>query len=271
MRAVLARVHLHRGELDRAADEIAAADELVARGATGIERVVLLHALHAEAAGRLDRAAATLAELWRELERRGLALTMLDVAGDTARIARRCGDRALGADVVEAVRRPASRGADSVAPAVLARCRGLVEGDPGLLARAATMLQRRRRPVEHAFAAWEAASLLVQRGAAERAEPLFDAAAAVLEPIGARALPLDVEGVRPPPGVDRELGWSSLTRSERNVVALVAEGLSNAEIAARLICSRRTVESHLHHVYTKLGTSSRVALAVEGRSRRTDA
>ena len=58
-------------------------------------------------------------------------------------------------------------------------------------------------------------------------------------------------------------GWESLTSRELAVVALVAESLSNTEIAERLFCSRRTVESHLSHTYTKLGTSSRVELAVE--------
>ena len=58
-------------------------------------------------------------------------------------------------------------------------------------------------------------------------------------------------------------GWGSLTPTERDVVRLVSEGLGNNDIATRLFVSPRTVQTHLTHVYTKLGLSSRVQLAQE--------
>jgi DNA-binding CsgD family transcriptional regulator len=58
-------------------------------------------------------------------------------------------------------------------------------------------------------------------------------------------------------------GWASLTPTERQVVRLVSEGLANNDIAARLFVSPRTVQSHLTHVYTKLGLTSRVQLVQE--------
>jgi predicted ATPase/class 3 adenylate cyclase/DNA-binding CsgD family transcriptional regulator len=58
-------------------------------------------------------------------------------------------------------------------------------------------------------------------------------------------------------------GWGSLTPAERDVVRLVSEGLANNDIATRLFVSPRTVQSHLTHVYTKLGLSSRVQLVQE--------
>jgi DNA-binding CsgD family transcriptional regulator len=58
-------------------------------------------------------------------------------------------------------------------------------------------------------------------------------------------------------------GWGSLTPTERDVVRLVSDGLANNDIAARLFVSPRTVQTHLTHVYTKLGLTSRVQLAQE--------
>src|SRR5215469_8592617 len=57
------------------------------------------------------------------------------------------------------------------------------------------------------------------------------------------------------------VGWLSLTPAERDVARLVAEGLANKEIAARLFVSPRTVQTHLTHMYGKLGLTSRVQLA----------
>jgi predicted ATPase/class 3 adenylate cyclase/DNA-binding CsgD family transcriptional regulator len=58
-------------------------------------------------------------------------------------------------------------------------------------------------------------------------------------------------------------GWGSLTPTELDVVGLVSEGLTNSDIATRLFVSPRTVQTHLTHVYTKLGLTSRVQLAQE--------
>jgi non-specific serine/threonine protein kinase len=52
-----------------------------------------------------------------------------------------------------------------------------------------------------------------------------------------------------------------LTRREKEIARLVADGLGNREIAERLFLSKRTVDSHLEHIFTKLGFSSRIQLA----------
>jgi len=56
-------------------------------------------------------------------------------------------------------------------------------------------------------------------------------------------------------------GWAALTASEIAVAQLVAEGLTNREVAERLFVSPHTVNSHLRHVFTKLRINSRVELA----------
>ncbi len=50
---------------------------------------------------------------------------------------------------------------------------------------------------------------------------------------------------------------------ENDVVRLVTEGLGNKEIGGRLFISPRTVQTHLTHVYAKLGVTSRVQLVQE--------
>ncbi|MUL65395.1 hypothetical protein BOO86_13030 [Mycobacterium sp. CBMA 234] len=63
-------------------------------------------------------------------------------------------------------------------------------------------------------------------------------------------------------------GWGALTPMERNVIELASEGLSNRAIAERLFISPRTVQTHLAHVYAKLGIASRVQLAQEASRHR---
>jgi predicted ATPase/DNA-binding CsgD family transcriptional regulator len=58
-----------------------------------------------------------------------------------------------------------------------------------------------------------------------------------------------------------DTGWESLTPTERSVVELAVEGLSNPEIASRLFVSRGTVKTHLAHVYAKLHIANRTELA----------
>ena len=58
-------------------------------------------------------------------------------------------------------------------------------------------------------------------------------------------------------------GWNSLTPTEMKVVSLVAEGLTNRQIAERLFVSRRTIATHIEHVFQKLGHANRVELAAD--------
>jgi predicted ATPase/class 3 adenylate cyclase/DNA-binding CsgD family transcriptional regulator len=62
-------------------------------------------------------------------------------------------------------------------------------------------------------------------------------------------------------------GWASLTPTEHNVVRLVTEGLANKDIGSRLFISPRTVQTHLTHVYAKLGLTSRMQLVHEAARR----
>jgi DNA-binding CsgD family transcriptional regulator len=61
-----------------------------------------------------------------------------------------------------------------------------------------------------------------------------------------------------------QLSHLSLTEREREILALVAAGKTNAEIAAILSISARTVQKHLEHIFPKLGVETRTAAAVRG-------
>ena len=67
----------------------------------------------------------------------------------------------------------------------------------------------------------------------------------------------------------RQIGWPALTEGECRVATLAAQGHTNAEIAGRLFLSRYTVETHLKHVFAKLGLRSRAELAAIAPSART--
>ena len=61
--------------------------------------------------------------------------------------------------------------------------------------------------------------------------------------------------------IPRAVSGAALTAQEERIAALVVEGLSNKEIAARLVVSTKTVEGHLRNVFEKLGVTSRTQLA----------
>jgi DNA-binding CsgD family transcriptional regulator len=96
----------------------------------------------------------------------------------------------------------------------------------------------------------------------ERLDASWDAARAE-----ARLRPLGLRRGRRGPRRRPTSGWDSLTQTELKVARLVAEGLSNPEIAERLFISRGTVHTHMSHVLAKLGLGSRVGLAAEATRR----
>ncbi len=76
------------------------------------------------------------------------------------------------------------------------------------------------------------------------------------------------QATAPPPPKDTP---TPLTRRESQIADLIAQGLSNKEIAGTLVISQRTAESHVEHILTKLGFTSRAQVAAWIAEQRTDA
>lgn len=129
----------------------------------------------------------------------------------------------------------------------LAYLDALVLQDPEQLLAAAARLDAAGRP-GHAIAALQHAALL------------FEQARAPHGAARAREQARRIEEAQRPGSYDVErYGWRTvrLTSREREVVSLVARGLSNQDIAVRLTLSQRTVESHINHIIAKSGVSAR--------------
>jgi ATP/maltotriose-dependent transcriptional regulator MalT len=103
------------------------------------------------------------------------------------------------------------------------------------------------RPAEAARAAQQSLDIFVRIGARTRA----DRARGLLRQLGVRPV-----RSRPPP-----TSGEALRGREREVASLAAAGMTNHEIADRLVISVRTVTSHLDHIYSRLGIGSRAQLA----------
>jgi len=194
------------------------------------------------------------------------------VGADLVRLAVTQGDISLARRVTAAVSDVASRNDVAWLQGAALRCQGLVESDAHALAAAADAYAAASRPLELALASEDAAAAFVKQGDRGRARPLLEQAIAIYERLDAyRDLAranavLRLAGVRPGVRGSRtrpQFGWQSLTPTERTVADLVADGLTNPQIGERMFISRRTVQTHLVHVFAKLGISSRAQLAAQ--------
>ncbi|MCX4584916.1 AAA family ATPase [Streptomyces sp. NBC_01481] len=150
------------------------------------------------------------------------------------------------------------------AGAALAEHRGDTGEAVRLLDAATEEYVRCGQPLWEAYSLLRAAPLVQSAGQGPRAAAMWHRAHRIAVGGGARLLVDLAELIRPQvmaeaTAIPAEL--AELTPRELEVAGLVAEGLSNQEIAARLHLSRRTVETHLSSIYRKASVPSRSALA----------
>jgi len=130
------------------------------------------------------------------------------------------------------------------------------------------------RPYARAYAGWRLAEAwLAQRDGRDQAAEVLRAAKAAADELGATPLAselaglavrarleLDDAGAAEDSGAARARAFG-LTQREVEVLALLAQGLANQEIAERLFISPKTASVHVSNIYGKLGVESRVAAA----------
>lgn len=227
-----ARLHLQLGELERARAWVETCEDWLRQVPSRWEEPTAI-LLRAELHRRDGRAAAAL-----EAAARGLALAE-EVRNIPARLT---GHRLIG-ELQAAAGRPAEAGQHLQAAIALAeRCRFPYEAALGQLALARALPQAAGTAQALAGAHATFARLGAAPALAE-AESLLNATeAAPASAPPATALP------------------DGLTEREAEVVRLVAQGLSDKEVAARLFISPRTVDGHLRHIFNKVNVANRAAL-----------
>ncbi|MGW2562551.1 ATP-binding protein [Streptomyces sp. NPDC001514] len=186
-----------------------------------------------------------------------------------ARTAVEAGRTDLAAAAAEAARKDVARDARPDRVAAAQQCAGLVSRDPGPLREALARYQETSRVPDAVGCAEDLAWVLAVTGDPEAAKAAMHEAAQGYIALGAvgelaradarwRAAGLrrGVQGARKRPAT----GPASLTPTEQRVAELVAEGLSNPDIADRLHSSRRTVQTHVSRILGKLGMRSRTEI-----------
>jgi DNA-binding CsgD family transcriptional regulator len=149
-----------------------------------------------------------------------------------------------------------------------AHVRGLLTADADELARAVKLFERSPRRLLLANALEDLGILYIAQEHLTSGVDALDRALVLFAEAGARRDAARVRRRLRELGYRRRLvssdrptvGWAALTDSELGVARLVAEGLTNREVAERLFVSPHTVNSHLRQVFAKLGVNSRVAL-----------
>jgi DNA-binding CsgD family transcriptional regulator len=229
-------------------------------------------ALLLEARGDRAGAALALARAWDALPELRYLFSNWMMAADMVRLALAAGDRRRAEAVTEELAAVAERAPGTGAVGAALRCRGLLGRDAALLVEAVRAYDAVSRPMERALAAEDAAYALSRDERSAAATRLLEESLAGYERLGASydiarvTQALRRSGVRRGSRATRgreSMGWAALTQTELAVAQLVAEGLTNPQIAQRLFISRHTVETHMKHVLAKLGAVSRAQVAAE--------
>ncbi len=273
--SIAAVICFHRGEIGAARRHLAAAVPHAKRiGHRLVTALALARSLDCEHDGALPEALAALTDAvdgnTEEIEE------IEDLLADAVRLATEMGDLSTAQALAG---HAAALAAESKIPHRQANalyCRGLLDRDAPRLLAAAERYDDASRPLLTAKALEAAAGEFVDTGDRGQARAAFTRAVEVYTSLGAAAdvarlqATFRAHGIRRGPHAKHRRarsGWDSLTATEIKIAAFVEEGLSNPEIAARLLLSRRTVATHVSHILKKLDVHSRIDIARESALR----
>jgi DNA-binding CsgD family transcriptional regulator len=268
----LGKAKVHTGD-DNSASEVAEVAKVMLRAsAPGVKRHAAWYlALHAMSLGKSVEAHDWLCTAGHDDRLSLFPLFPFEIADDPqlVRIAVAVGDDELAESVIEKAEHRADLNPGVVSfRAAVAHARGLWRASAQDLAMAASLFEGGDRPLATASAFEDLGRLLVSKGATEDATAALDRALAVTVQVGASWDTARVRGRLRRLGVRRRIaaserpksGWGALTSAEGSVAELAAEGKTDREIAESLFISPHTVNTHLRHIFDKLGVNSRVAL-----------
>jgi DNA-binding CsgD family transcriptional regulator len=275
---IAAVICFHRGDFAAARGHLAAAEAHVRRiGNRVLGPLALARSLDHEQAHALPEALATLtagfadnSEQLEEIEE------IEDLLADGVRLAMKTGDPGIAQALAG---HAATLAAGSQVPhreANALHCRGLLDHDATQLLAAADRYEQAGRPLLRAQALEAAAEEFIRSGDRAQTRTAFTRAVEVYGSLDAAAdvarlqAGFRAHGIRRGPHAKHRQarsGWDSLTPTETKIAALVEAGLSNPEIAAKLLLSRRTIATHVSHILKKLDVHSRTDIAREAALR----
>jgi DNA-binding CsgD family transcriptional regulator/tetratricopeptide (TPR) repeat protein len=273
--SIAAVICFHRGDMTAARMHLAAAAPYARRiGSRVVAPLALARSLDREVAGNAQSALAVLTAGFtgntEELDETE------ELVVDAVRLACELGDFGT-AETLSGHAEALAAGSDIPhRQANTLFCRGLLGHDPARLLQAAQRYSDGTRPLLAAKALEAAAGEFIAGSDRDQARAAFTDAVEIYSSLGAATDAARLQAVFRAHGIRRgphakhrtaSSGWDSLTPTETTVATLVAEGMSNPEIAAKLLLSRRTVATHVSHILKKLGVHSRTDIAREAALR----